>query len=135
MNTNKNTQIIDELKTVTLIELTSLVKELEKVFSIDTSIYIPPVTSNLDTSISLDIDKKEPIKEEKTAFAIKLVEVPTQNKIAILKVIRSITGLGLKESKEIIDNIPKIIKEGIEKEECERFKKDLETAGAKIIID
>jgi large subunit ribosomal protein L7/L12 len=72
--------------------------------------------------------------EEKVAFDIILTEVPADKKIAILKIVRNLTGLGLKESKDIVDNVPKVLKEGITKDESESIKKELETAGAKVSI-
>lgn len=137
---NKNSEkidiIISELKKLTLVELNFLIKEIETVFNIDASISSRSFMTYPIISQSLDShEQKESVKEEKTLFNVILSEVPTQNKIAILKVIRSITGLGLKESKEIIDTIPKIIKEGIEKEESEDIKKQLENAGAKVTIN
>lgn len=136
---NKINIIIKELKTLTLIEVTNLIKKIEKIFNIDTAIALPSNPSyivNPVVSTNLDENKKELKKEEeKTTFNIILIEVPTQSKIPILKVVRNITGFGLKESKEIIDNVPKTLKEGIDKEECERLKKELETAGAKISIN
>lgn len=136
---NKINIIIKELKTLTLIEVTNLIKKIENIFNIDTAIALPFNPSyivNPVVSTNLDENKKELKKEEeKTTFNIILIEVPTQSKIPILKVVRNITGFGLKESKEIIDNVPKTLKEGIDKEECERLKKELETAGAKISIN
>lgn len=127
--TNKIINLIDELKNLTLLETSELVKEIEKVFNVDVSLQTitqaPPTVTNTQAIIPA---------EEKTSFDILLTEVPTEKKIAILKVVRTVTGLGLKESKEIVDNIPKLVKEGLTKDESETIKKELEAAGAKIII-
>jgi large subunit ribosomal protein L7/L12 len=72
--------------------------------------------------------------EEKSSFDITLTEVPADKKIAVLKIVRNLTGLGLKESKDIVDNVPKLLKEGATKEESESIKKELEASGAKITI-
>ena len=72
--------------------------------------------------------------EEQTAFDITLSEVPADKKIAILKVVRNITGLGLKESKDIVDNVPKLVKEGASKEDSQKIKLEFEAAGAKVTI-
>ena len=72
--------------------------------------------------------------EEKSSFDITLTEVPADKKIAVLKIVRYLTGLGLKESKDIVDNVPKLLKEGATKEESESIKKELEASGAKITI-
>ena len=127
--TNKIINLIDQLKNLTLLETSELVQEIEKVFNVDVSVQALPHTAT--PLVNAEIIK--PV-EEKTLFDIVLTEVPTDKKIAILKVVRTITGLGLKESKEIVDNIPKLVKEGVTKDESEVLKKELETAGAKIII-
>ncbi len=75
----------------------------------------------------------EPV-EEKTAFDLVLEEVPADKKIAVLKVVRELTGLGLKEAKEAVESTPKTVKEGLPKEEAEKAKKQLEEAGAKVSI-
>lgn len=127
--TNKIINLIEQLKSLTLIETSELVKEIERVFNVDVSLQAIPQAST--PVVNAEIIK--PV-EEKTSYDIVLTEVPTDKKIAILKVVRTITGLGLKESKEIVDNIPKLVKEGVTKDESEVLKKELETAGAKIAI-
>lgn len=128
----KINKILEELKTLTLIECADLIKEMEIIFNINTSISLN--TTNINSKIENNIQNNSIEIEEKTAFDIFLSEVPVDKKIAILKIVRNITGLGLKESKEIVDNVPKLIKEAVTKEESEIIKKELETAGAKIII-
>ncbi len=127
--TNQIINLIEQLKSLTLIETSELVKEIERVFNVDVSLQAIPQAST--PVVNAEIIK--PV-EEKTSYDIVLTEVPTDKKIAILKVVRTITGLGLKESKEIVDNIPKLVKEGVTKDESEVLKKELETAGAKIAI-
>lgn len=119
--------IIDHLKTLTLLEAAELVTEIEKVFGVDTSV---SVAAAAPVALAAPVEQEE----EKIAFDVILSEVPSDKKIAILKVVRNITGLGLKESKDIVDNAPKMVKEGVTKEESENFKKDLEAAGAKVTI-
>lgn len=75
----------------------------------------------------------EPV-EEKTAFDLVLDEVPADKKIAVLKVVRELTGLGLKDAKEMVESAPKTVKEGMPKEEAEKAKKTLEESGAKVSI-
>lgn len=133
MNT-KITRIIEELKELNLLECVSLVKEIEKTFDINTSFS----GNNAIVTQSLEKISDEPAEiekiEEKTSFSVTLIGFPAEKKIAILKIVRNITGLGLKESKEIVDNIPKLIKEVSTKEESENIKNELELAGAKIEI-
>ncbi len=72
--------------------------------------------------------------EEKTAFDVSLDEVPADKKIAVLKVVREITGLGLKDAKELVESAPKVVKEGMSKDDAAAAKKQLEEAGAKVSI-
>jgi len=126
----KLTSIIEQLKTLTLLEAAELVKEIEKTFGVDTSVQTTAV------AVGGPVGPAAPVEavEEKVAFDIILTEVPADKKIAILKIVRNLTGLGLKESKDIVDNVPKVLKEGITKDESESIKKELETAGAKVSI-
>ena len=126
----KLTSIIEQLKTLTLLEAAELVKEIEKTFGVDTSIQTAAVAVGVLAGPATPAEAVE----EKVAFDIILTEVPADKKIAILKIVRNLTGLGLKESKDIVDNVPKVLKEGITKDESETIKKELETAGAKVTI-
>ena len=122
--------IIEQLKTLTLLEAAELVTEIETVFGVDTSVSVGAVAvaapvAGGDAGGGAD---------EQTEFDVVLSEVAGDKKIAVLKVVRNITGLGLKESKEIVDNTPKVLKEGASKEECETIKKDIEAAGGKIAL-
>lgn len=131
--TEKLEKIIEELKTLTLVETAELVKKIEETFGVDASAGIIP--ANIIAGISgSPSNTSTPVSavEEKTTFDIILTEVPADKKIAILKIVRNLTGLGLKESKDIVDNTPKTLKEGVSKEEADSIKKELETAGAKI---
>nr|YP_010197677.1 ribosomal protein L12 [Gracilaria flabelliformis subsp. simplex]UAD86093.1 ribosomal protein L12 [Gracilaria flabelliformis subsp. simplex] len=130
MNTKIN-NIINDLKSLTLLEAAELVKQIEETFNIDASI----VSQNpaIVTPAATDSSTKNET-EEKTEFDIILEEVPANKKIAILKVVRSITGLGLKEAKELVESAPKTIKESTTKDNSEELKKQLEEAGAKVSI-
>ena len=128
--TEKITSIIDQLKTLTLLEASELVKEIETVFGVDTSVSVASVVAVPGAGGGAPAEAAE----EKTAFDITLTDVPADKKIAILKIVRNVTGLGLKESKDIVDNVPKVLKEGASKEESETIKKELEAAGGKVTI-
>ncbi len=132
MNT-KLEAIIEELKTLTLAEAAELVKGIEKTFDVDASISATPVMS-LSPVVTVSAPKAEEVAEEKSSFDIILTDVPAEKKIAILKVIRNVTGLGLKESKEMVENLPKTVKENSTKEESETIRKELEAAGAKVTL-
>jgi len=120
--------IIEQLKSLTLLEASELVKEIENVFGVDTSMSV-----NVAAAAPVAAAPAEAV-EEKTTFDIILELVPPEKKIAILKIVRNVTGLGLKESKDIVDNVPKLLKEGISKEEGETIRKDVEALGGKITI-
>jgi large subunit ribosomal protein L7/L12 len=124
----KLTSIIEQLKTLTLLEAAELVSEIEKVFGVDTSFSSGPAITMAAIPVVAEV------VEEKTSFDITLTEVPADKKIAVLKIVRNITGLGLKESKDIVDNVPKLIKEGATKEEVEKMKAEFEAAGGKVTI-
>lgn len=127
----KLTTIIEQLKSLTLLEASELVKEIEKTFGVDTSVAAAAPTT---VAVTAAAGASGEVAEEKTSFDIILTDVPADKKIAILKIVRNVTGLGLKESKDIVDNVPKTLKEGIGKEEIETIKKELETAGAKVSV-
>jgi large subunit ribosomal protein L7/L12 len=126
----KLNSIIEQLKTLTLFEAAELVKEIEKVFGVDTS---ASVGNNIAISTQAVTAPVEEV-EEKTGFDVTLTEVPADKKIAILKIVRNVTGLGLKESKEIVDNVPKLLKEAASKEESTKIQKEIEAAGGKVSI-
>jgi large subunit ribosomal protein L7/L12 len=121
--------IIEQLKSLTLLEASELVTEIEKVFGVDTSVSVAAVAAAPAAGGAAPAAEAA---EEKSAFDITLTDVPADKKIAILKVVRNVTGLGLKESKDIVDNVPKLLKEGATKEESENIKIDLEAAGGKV---
>jgi large subunit ribosomal protein L7/L12 len=120
----KITQIVEDLKKLTLLEAAELVTKIEETFGVDASAAAggPMVMTPM-----------APIEEveEKTEFDLMLDEVPADKKIAILKIVRSLTGLGLKEAKELVESAPKILQEGVAKDAAETAKKQIEDAGGK----
>ena len=124
----KLNNIIEQLKTLTLLEAAELVKQIETVFGVDTTVSVGAVAA-----VAAPVAVVEAV-EEKTAFDVTLTDVPADKKIAILKVVRNVTGFGLKESKDIVDNVPKLLKEGATKDESESIKKEIEAAGGKVTI-
>ena len=117
-------QIVETLKTLTLLEASELVTEIEKTFGVDAS-------ASSGGNMLMAVPNATEEVEEKTEFNLMLDEVPADKKIAILKVVRGITGLGLKEAKELVESAPKQLKEGIPKETAEEAKKQIEEAGGK----
>ena len=123
----KINQIIEDLKTLTLLEASELVSQIEETFGVDASAAVG------GTMVMAAAGPAEEV-EEKTEFDISLDEVPADKKIAILKVVRSITGLGLKEAKELVESAPKVIQEAIAKDAAEDAKKQIEAAGGKVSL-
>ena len=124
---SKIENIIEELKSLTLLEASELVQKIEQTFNVDTSI-------GGGVMMMAGAGPEVAPVEEKTEFDIYLDKVPADKKIAILKVVRTITGLGLKEAKELVDTAPKVLQTGITKDAAETANKQLEDAGAGIII-
>lgn len=120
--------IIEELKSLTLLEASQLVEKIEETFGVDASAGGGVM---MMSGAPGQAEGGAPA-EEKTEFDLVLEEVPADKKIAVLKIVRSITGLGLKEAKELVENAPKVIKEGISKDEADEAKKQLEESGAKV---
>ena len=120
----KITQIVEELKTLTLLEASELVTAIEETFGVDAS------AATGGAVVMAAAGPAEEV-EEKTEFDVSLDEVPADKKIAVLKIVRGITGLGLKEAKELVESAPKQVQEGLAKDAAEEAKKQIEGAGGK----
>lgn len=127
---SKVDDIIEQLKTLTLLEASELVKQIEKTFDVSAAASAAPMMMMAGPGAGV----AQEVVEEKTEFNIVLEEVPADKKIAILKVIRGLTGLGLKEAKDLVESAPKNVKEGASKDDAEAAKKQLEEAGAKVSL-
>lgn len=125
MATEKVMNLVEEVKGLTVLELSELVKTLEEVFGVSAAAPVAMMGAGAAAAA--------PAEEEKTEFTPTLTEVGA-NKIGVIKVVRELTGLGLKEAKELVDNTPKAIKENVSKDEAESIKAKLEEAGAKVEI-
>ena len=123
-------EILEKLKTITLLEASQLVSQIEDTFGVDASIQTISGTSTTST----ETIKQEEVVEEKTTFDVILEDVPSDKRVPILKVIRNLTSLDLKQAKEAITDLPKTILQGASKEESETAKQQLEAAGGKIKI-
>ena len=117
-------QIVEDLKTLTLLEASELVTKIEETFGVDAS------AAAGGTMVMAASTTPEEV-EEKTEFNLMLNEVPADKKIAVLKVVRSLTGLGLKEAKELVESAPKLVQESLAKDLAEAAKKQIEDAGGK----
>jgi large subunit ribosomal protein L7/L12 len=114
--------IIEEMKGLTALELVELKKGIEETFDVTAAAAAPMMMMGGGGAAAEAV-------EEKTAFDVILDSVPADKKISVLKCVREITGLGLKEAKDMVEAAPKAIKEGATKAECEEIKKKLEEAG------
>ena len=118
-------QIVENLKTLTLLEASELVAKIEETFGVDAS---AAIGGGVIMAAAPGVVEEV---EEKTEFDLILDQVPADKKIAILKVVRSLTGLGLKEAKELVESAPKQIQENLAKDAAEEAKKQIEEAGGK----
>ena len=125
MASEKITALIDEVKALTVLELSELVKALEEEFGVSAAAPVAVAAAPAAAEAAP--------AEEKTEFTPVLAEFGA-NKIQVIKVVREITGLGLKEAKDLVDNCPKPIKENISKDEADEIAKKLTDAGAKVEI-
>ena len=121
-------QIVEELKTLTLLEASELVTKIEETFNVDASAAVGGGV------VMAAAPAAEEAAEEKTEFNVVLESVPADKKIPVLKIVRGITGLGLKEAKELVESAPKAIQEGVAKEAAEDAKKQIEDAGGKVSL-
>ena len=117
MASEKIAQLIEEVKVLSVLELSELVHALEEEFGVSAA----PAAGAAAGAAA----------DEKSEFDVVLAEVGA-SKMGVIKIVKEITGLGLKEAKELVDNAPKAIKEGVGKDEAEEMKKKLEEAGAKV---
>lgn len=128
---NKTDEILEKLKTITLLEASELIKKIEETFGVDASISSSPA---MIMSAPSNAKAEDQTVEEKTEFDVIIQDVPTAKRITVIKIVRSLTSLGLKEAKDLIESLPKVINEGVSKEKAEEAKKLLEEAGATIVI-
>ena len=124
-------KILEQLKSLTLLEAADLVKQIEEAFGVSAA---APAGGMMMMAPGAAAGAAAEAEEEKTEFDVVLEEVPADKKIAVLKVVRALTGLGLKEAKEMVESTPKPIKEAVAKEAAEDAKKQLEDAGAKVSV-
>lgn len=124
MASEKVQNLIEEVKGLTVLELAELVKALEEEFGVSAAAPVAAVAA-------APVAGAAPAAEEKTEFDVVLANAGDQ-KIKVIKVVREITGLGLKDAKELVDNAPKPVKEGVSKEEAEEIKTKLEEVGATV---
>ncbi len=125
MATMTNEEIIKAVEVMPVMQLSELVKALEERFGVTAAAPVAMVAAAGAAAVAV---------EEKTAFDVILTTVPADKKIQVIKVVRELTSLGLKEAKDLVEAVPKPVKTGVAKEESETMRKKLEEVGAKVEI-
>lgn len=120
-------QVVEFISNMSVLELSQLIKEFEEKFGVSAAAPVAVAAAAPGAAGAA-------AAEEKTEFNVTL-EAVGDKKIDVIKVVRAITGLGLKEAKDLVEAAPKVVKEGVSKEDAEKMKKDLEAVGAKVKLD
>jgi large subunit ribosomal protein L7/L12 len=121
-------EILDAIAKLTLVEVVELIADMEKKFGVTAAAPVAVAAAGGGGAAAA-----APV-EEKTEFTVVLKEYPADKKVTVIKVVRELTGLGLKEAKDLVEAIPATVKDGVNKADSESFKKKLEEAGAKVEV-
>jgi large subunit ribosomal protein L7/L12 len=121
-------EILDAISKMTLLEVTELISDMEKKFGVTAAAPVALAAAPAGAAAAAAP------AEEKTEFTVTLKEYPADKKVTVIKVIREITGLGLKEAKDLVEGVPSLVKDGVNKADSDAMKKKLEDAGAKVEI-
>jgi len=119
-------EILDAISNMTLIQVTELISAMEEKFGVTAAAPVAAAAAGAAAPAAA--------AEEQTEFAVTLKEYPADKKVTVIKVIREITGLGLKEAKDLVEGVPALVKEGVSKADADGIKKKLDEAGAKVEI-
>src|SRR6201991_2112507 len=122
-------EILDAISKLTLVEVVELISDFEKKFGVTAAAPVAVAAPAAGAGGAAAAPA-----EEKTEFPVLLKEYPADKKVTVIKVIREITGLGLKEAKDLVEGVPSLVKEGVAKADVEAIKKKLEEAGAKVEV-
>jgi large subunit ribosomal protein L7/L12 len=117
-------EILDAVANMTVLELSQLIKDMEEKFGVSAAAAVAVAAPAAAAAAAV---------EEKTEFTVELTDAGA-SKVNVIKVVRAITGLGLKEAKDLVDGAPKVVKEGVSKADADNMKKEFEAAGAKVAI-
>jgi large subunit ribosomal protein L7/L12 len=120
-------EILDAIAKLTLVEVVELIADMEKKFGVTAAAPVAVAAAGGAAAAAAPV-------EEKTEFTVVLKEYPADKKVTVIKVVRELTGLGLKEAKDLVEAIPATVKDGVNKADSESFKKKLEEAGAKVEV-
>ena len=128
----KREDVIKFIENMTVLELSELIKELEEKFGVQAAM---SVMAQGQGGGAAPAPAQEAVAEEKTEFNVILAGYEADKKIQVIKVVRAITSLGLKEAKDLVEGVPKPVKEGVSKEEADNIKKQLEDVSAKVKVE
>jgi len=128
MAANKD-EILDAISKMTVLEVVELISDMEKKFGVTAAAPVAIAAGPAAGGAAAAAPA-----EEQTEFAVTLKEYPADKKVTVIKVIRELTGLGLKEAKDLVEGVPSLVKEGVAKADAETMKKKLEEAGAKVEV-
>ena len=120
-------EILEAIAKLTLVEVVELIADMEKKFGVTAAAPVAMAAAPGAAAAAAPV-------EEKTEFTVVLKEYPADKKVTVIKVVRELTGLGLKEAKDLVEGVPATVKEGVNKADCEAMKKKLEEAGAKVEV-
>jgi len=120
-------EILDAISQMSLMEVVELISDMEKKFGVTAAAPVAPVAAGAGAAAAAPV-------EEKTEFTVVLKEYPADKKVTVIKVIRELTGLGLKEAKDLVEGVPSTVKESVSKADSDAMKKKLEDAGAKVEV-
>jgi len=123
----KQEEILNTIANLTILEVVDLVKAMEEKFGVTAAAPVAVAVAGPGAAAAAPV-------EEKTEFTVVLKEYPPEKKVTVIKVVRELTGLGLKEAKDLVDQSPKPVKEGVARDEAEKIKAALEAQGAKVEI-
>ena len=121
-------EILDAISKMTLVEVTELISDMEKKFGVTAAAPVAVAAAGGAAAAAA------PAAEEQTEFTVVLKEYPADKKVTVIKVVRELTGLGLKEAKDLVEGVPSTVKEAVSKADSESMKKKLEDAGAKVEV-
>jgi large subunit ribosomal protein L7/L12 len=119
--------ILNTISSMTIMEIVDLVKMMEEKFGVSAAAPVAVAAAAPGAAAAAPV-------EEKTEFTVTLKEYPADKKVTVIKVIREVTGLGLKEAKDLVEGVPSTVKDGVSKADSEKIKKSLEDAGAKVEV-
>ena len=120
-------EIVDAIAKLSVLEVVELISDLEKKFGVTAAAPVAAAAAPAAAAAAAPV-------EEQTEFSVTLQEYPADKKVGVIKVVREITGLGLKEAKDLVEGVPALVKDAVAKADVDAIKKKLEEAGAKVVV-